>query len=201
MKDITGCVYYHLTVLRPDGRANDGRVKWLCICECGNHTTATKNNLENGKKKSCGCKTSEMLKTNIKHGMRSHLLYPIWASMISRCHNENDPSFKDYGGRGIIVCPEWREDIHLFIKDMGQRPDGTSIDRIDNTGEYSKSNCRWATQREQHNNRRNTVMLSDGVSITDASEEMGIRRHTLYMRKRRGWTDEEIKNGKRSTKK
>lgn len=201
MKDITGTIYHHLTVVRPDGRANDGRVKWLCVCECGKFCNATKNNLENGNKKSCGCKTSEMLKTNLKHGMKNHKLYSTWHSMISRCHNEEDPSFKHYGGRGIEVCKRWREDINNFIEDMGERPSGLSIDRFDNFSGYNKENCRWANQKEQHENRRNTVRLSDGISINELSEKTGVKRQTLYMRKRRGWTDEEIRNGSRTAKK
>ena len=97
--------------------------------------------LENGKISSCGC-------TN------THALYRVWYGMKSRCYNKNFTDFKNYGGRGIRVCDRWRRNFNAFIEDMGERPEGTTLDRIDNNGDYEPANCKWSTYREQNMNMR-----------------------------------------------
>ena len=120
-----------------------------------------------------------------RHGMTDHPLYGVWYSMISRCDNPKDTSYRLYGARGIRVCKNWYK-IENFLKDMGDRPNGTSIDRIDVNGDYSKTNCRWATRKEQAlNTRRNIdkIKFSGKLqTLSEWSDETGIPYQVLYRR-------------------
>lgn len=116
--------------------------------------------------------------------------YNTWVNMISRCKYENLPAYKDYGGRGITVCERWM-DFQNFLDDMGTRPAGTSIDRINNDGNYEPGNCRWATGVEQCKNRRSNRMLTlngKTMCLTDWCSEFGITRAAVTFRLKRGWT-------------
>jgi len=196
MKDITGKKYNYLTAIKTVGKNKENRFLWECLCDCGNSIVTTKNQLDYGNRKSCGCKNNA---DKIKHGMRNHDLYSTWSNMIRRCTVKSDRSFPDYGGRGITVCSEWM-DINSFIRDMGERPSKNhSIDRIDNEKGYSKDNCRWATLIQQARNKRDTVFITykgETKSLSDWAEFKGVKRGTMYMRKRRGYTVDEIINGK-----
>lgn len=197
MSDITGKKYGKLTVVSQAGKNGEGRKKWLCECECGGSGIYYKNNLDNGRSH-CGCDANRT--PNLKHGMRKHRLYPTWASMVNRCSNPNCADYKDYGARGISVCDEWVNDPAKFISDMGDRPSGCSLDRIDNNKGYSKENCRWADNYTQMKNRRVTAKLDNGMSVNDVAKKTGLDSRTVYMRKYRGWTDEEIISGIRTKK-
>jgi|GEM_PF-2384486 len=128
---------------------------WRCVCDCGTVRDVQGYNLSSGKTNSCGCFSADVAsRNNKKHGMRKSTEYRIWSLMIQRCHNKNNPGYRNWGSRGIKVCDAWLESFENFYKDMGRRPDGTSLDRIDNDGNYEPSNCRWATKRQQTLNRR-----------------------------------------------
>lgn len=159
IKDLTGQRFNMLTVLGLDSRKP---VYWKCKCDCGGETRVTTGNLRQGKVKSCGCLSHI---GNTKHNMHNTKLYSKYSGMLRRCNNKNEKSYKNYGGRGISVCPEWSHSFmsfyHWAINNGYQ--DGLTIDRIDNNGNYCPENCRWVDNKTQSNNRRsNRIYTMDG---------------------------------------
>lgn len=122
-----------------------------------------------------------------KHRLYKNRSYQCWHQMMYRCYKPNHAAFKSYGGRGILVCKRWHS-LFNFIEDMGERPEGMTIERIDNNRGYSPKNCKWATLGEQGINKRNSRRLSDGRTIAEWSHKLGISRSTLRGRLERGWT-------------
>jgi len=165
----------------------------VCHCDCGGEVIVSLGNLVHGATRSCGCLHIEMLVArSTTHGMtqggKPTPEYEAWSGLRKRCNNELSPDFPNYGGRGISVCQEWG-DFSVFLTDMGARPEGASIDRIDNDLGYCKSNCRWATPAEQARNRRNSIHiehLGRRMALAAWAAELGIARHTMYSRYRKG---------------
>lgn len=133
------------------------------------------------------------------HDMSRTKIYKAWQQMKVRCYSSNHPSYAQHGARGIEVCERWHV-FENFFEDMGPRPDGMSLDRIDNNGNYEPGNCRWATQREQMNNRRPTIWISHmGMDrpMKEWAEITGTAYGALMSRYRRGWSHEDIICGRK----
>lgn len=167
-----------------------GRVTFLCKCDCGGETSVNSNNLTSGAVQSCGCLGREIGIGVSKHGGSYSPTYVSWSSMLKRCTNPNFDSYPRYGGRGITVCDRWR-DYANFLADMGERPEGHSLDRYpNNTGNYEPGNVRWATPREQQRNRSDNVLITHGgltLGLHEWSERTKIDARTIYGRLKADW--------------
>lgn len=193
--DLVGQVFDYLT---PIEKAHENNTYgFICECKCGNTLFVPTYELIKGIKKSCGCKhTDVLIERNYRHGMTNTRLYRVWANMIKRTENENEPSYKDYGARGIKVCEEWH-DFVVFMEWALEHgyTDELTIERIDVDGNYCPDNCRWATRKEQGYNKRNSVKLEyNGEVLTQSqlAERLGTDPKTIFGRIKRGWSIEEI---------
>lgn len=173
----------------------NGHWFWECLCDCGNTTSAQGATLESGERHSCGCTRARNLRARrLTHGYSCSATYTCWSQMIQRCTNPKNIGWSHYGGRGINVCERWRSSFVLFLHDMGERPPGMTIDRINVNGGYCPENCRWASIIEQRRNKRNTIYLMlDGKeeSLMDAAERLGINAKSLRKRLALGWSHDD----------
>lgn len=192
LTDRIGERYGRLVVVERAAKAanpKDTNARWLCKCDCGKSAVAYGCDLKRGKVVSCGCWNAEK---RIKHGMSRTHINGVWRGMLDRCRNPKSREFGNYGGRGIKVCERWN-DFSAFFADMGHRPPGYQIDRINNDGNYEPGNCRWATPKQQQNNKRETRMLEFNgktQSLGYWAVETGIKWDTLRCRLRYGWSAE-----------
>ena len=197
--DLSNQKFGRLTVFAPTKkRGSGGSVFWFCICECGNQKNISGTSLRNGQTKSCGCLFKEVARNkgfNRKtHGMACTRVYSIWSNMKSRCYSTTNKKYHLYGGRGIVVCDRWKDSFENFYADMGEPPLDCSLDRINVNGNYEKENCRWATQKEQQNNRRDNVIITVGekpMTMTEYCEKHNLNSDKVQQRLKRGWTQEQ----------
>lgn len=195
IKDITGQVFGRLVALEVSQLDSKGRACWRCLCSCGNYHVVPSYNLGIGNTTSCGCYQREKAKaTATTHGQYHTSTYKIWSSMVARCSSPKNMAFDNYGGRGITVCESWKI-FENFFKDMGQRPLGKTLDRVDNDKGYSLLNCRWVTREEQGRNKRGNIYLLDHgkkVLLLDYAASVGKTRRQVYGQYRRGTLPEGV---------
>lgn len=175
LKDLTGQRFGRLEVLGRAAATQGNRgARWLCKCDCGNETISRSDALKNGRAKSCGCRRAElggkrMVEMHTTHGMYGTPEYRTWRSMVDRCTNPNSQCWSDYGGRGVTVRKRWLK-FENFYADMGNRPEGTTLDRIDVNGGYEPDNCRWADRKTQARNKRNNHLIEHGGETLTMAE-------------------------------
>lgn len=196
IRGLKGKRFGRLIVLDRGGVAPNGEILWSCQCQCGRITKVMSWSLVSGNTRSCGClKIEKFLGRITKHGhstrSRTAPAYTSWCKMLTRCNNPNDTHYDRYGGRGIKVCKRWTEKFENFLNDMGERPIGSTLERINNDGDYEPGNCRWVTRKDQMRNRCNTPFVTyEGkrIAVVALAERLGISRYKLYHRiVRRGW--------------
>jgi hypothetical protein len=170
--------------------------RWLCRCVCGTTRRVPRYDVMHGKSKGCGCVRRVALPkaakaANTTHGLGDSTEMRIWADMKRRCHSPHRPDYKRYGARGITVCEEWRNSFEAFLRDMGRRPKGCTLDRKDNDAGYSPSNCRWLPNKAQGRNRRTNVLYAfagEQITLAEIADRTGINVNTIRSRLGRGWT-------------
>ena len=178
--DLSGMVFGDLTAISRS--VHKGKSKWLCVCVCGVQKTVYATHLLRGNSKTCSSGGTHGL------GIRTPG-YSSWQNMITRCTQPSHMHYANYGGRGITVCARWRESFANFYADMGDRPDGHSLDRVDTNGNYEPGNCRWATHKQQQNNMRSNVLVEHegrAMTIAQFADATGIPYATVYDRYARG---------------
>lgn len=197
--DLLGRKFGRLTVVLKLGKSD--RWAWLCRCECGNQQKATGHNLTRGRIVSCGCRRQEVLDgQRFVHGMTNTPTWKVWKGIIKRCTQLRCKAYPNYGGRGIKVCDKWLT-FAGFYEDMGERPTGLTIERVDFNGDYCKENCKWAPQSEQASNTRRVRFVEvngERMSLTRACAALGIRYSRVLDRiNKLGWPIEKAMEGEK----
>lgn len=174
--DLTGQKSGRLTVLEVDLSKQTRKTYWICQCDCGNIVSVRSDRIISGRSKSCGCYKNELsaerVAKNHTHKQSHTKLHNTWLGMKSRCYNKNNDRYEQWGGRGITVCDEWKNDFVSFYKwslENGYSEELT-IDRIDNDGNYEPNNCRWTNQKQQSRNRRTNINITIGNSTKTLTE-------------------------------
>ena len=181
--------YGRLVVVGVEGSV---RLKHECVCDCGKVVFVRLCSLRSGNTKSCGCLRADAVSRRFsKHGLVWTKEYTSWQLMKDRCYNKKNKTYRYYGGKGIRVCSEWKNDFPKFLLDMGKKPSSDfSIDRIDGLKNYNNENCRWATKTEQVRNRKNTIKINyEGVErpLAEWCEILNLDYTKTYKRLWRGW--------------
>lgn len=206
-KDLLGMKFSRLTVIARDENNKSKKPHWFCKCDCGKIKEKSVNSYDliNGRTRSCGCLQKEHLKgLNKTHGLLNHKIYHIRQSMVQRCYYPKNNRYHMYGERGIKVCDEWLGSsglVNFYNWAMANGYDENAprgqctIDRIDVNGDYCPENCRWATMKEQQNNRTNNRIISYGdklYTISELSDELKIPYKTLAYRINHGWSEKDL---------
>ena len=188
-KDMTGQKFGRWTLIERHESSTPKGIRYLCECECGNERVVGACELRRGKSKSCGCLREEL---KVKHGGFGTGEWNTWMSMKQRCYNTKDNAYKNYGGRGILMCNRWLESFSDFVNDMGKRPDNHSIERVDNDKGYSPDNCVWATRKQQSRNTRASHFITvngETKVLQDWANDLGTKHTAILHRLNRGWSE------------
>lgn len=169
--------------------SKEGRCEtWVAKCDCGTIKTVKKAKLISNRTTSCGCRKREVGRT---HGMSNSCEFKCWTNMKKRCLNKNSKAYKHYGGRGITICKTWRDSFEAFYRDMGHKPKGYTLERVDNNGNYEPGNCKWANRKQQAKNRRVARLLTHNnrtENIADWSRITGLSTSAIDYRLKTGMT-------------
>lgn len=198
-QDLTGMRFGRLTVIEESYKEN-GKVYWRCRCDCNEETIVQGSKLRGGQTKSCGCLFDEYMQDRIKYFYKDRVhqkLYKTWACMKQRCYNPHNASYNNYGGRGITVCQEWKDNFLNFYNWAinNHYNDKLIIERKNVNGNYDPTNCKWATAKEQQNNTRANVHIEYNgqiKNIKEWSEITGIPYYILQTRYSNGDMDERL---------
>jgi hypothetical protein len=180
------------TAIEGDIKRKGGkRIFWKCICDCGTERLVSTEDLMSGHSKSCGCSIGI---PRGSHGLSYDKLYKTWSGMVQRCENENSASWKYYGGKGVVVCKEWRLSFKCFWEWANNNgyEDGLTIDRLDNNGNYEPLNCRWVTIKENNRNKgciKKLTINGDTKKLVEWCELFNVNPSTVYRRLKEGWTE------------
>lgn len=191
--DLTGMKFNRWTALyRVANRGTE--LAWKCRCDCGKEKDVRQTGLRTGTSKSCGCWNRERLCMPRTHGWSGTSEYTTWNQMKERCLNPKVKAYSRYGGRGISVCDRWRE-FSNFLEDMGPHPEGLTLERIDNDGNYEPRNCRWATRKEQNRNRKSSRKIAGFGRVKllcEWADELNLSSQFIHYHVGRGKTIEQI---------
>lgn len=194
-RDLTGQTFSRLTALRRvENAPGYGQARWLFRCECGTEIVTFGYNVCHGRQRSCGCYHTDN-PSRLRHGAAGTPEHSTWIHIRQRCGNKSNKRYSDYGGRGIKVCARWNV-FENFLADMGERPPGMTIERIDNDGNYEPDNCRWASRREQVRNRRKSnpyTFHGKTQGLAYWADEKGLPYKVLWFRySEMGWRGEKL---------
>lgn len=194
--DYIGKKVHSLTAIGlAERKPSDKEWKLRCLCECGRETYITPSQFRRGVVKSCGCKRATVCTKQKGHS--KHPLYHVWLQMMYRCYKKTSKAYGRYGGRGISVCEEWH-DFESFVRwsdSVGGRPDGYTLDRINNNGDYNPYNCRWVPMKIQNINKSDNIVIGysgKSQTLSEWANQLGIKWVTLHNRYVRGWSIERM---------
>lgn len=195
-KDLTGKRFGSLVIVGASTARKQGQIVWDYLCDCGVRGQRVGGNLKRTKAASCGCQTASAIRAEHQtHGRTNSFVYRVWSSMCARCHTPSSSVWQHYGGRGVVVCAQWRGvgGFAQFLRDVGEPPDEKhSIERLNVDGDYTPNNCAWISSKRQARNTRRTVRAPDGTAVVDLAEAAGLPHSTVIQRiQKLGWSLEE----------
>lgn len=202
-EDLSNKKLGRLLVIKRVENSRFSTTRWLCKCDCGNELIVFGCHLRSGHTRSCGCISKEIIRQaehKPKHGLIKTRIYKIWNGIRNRTNikTANKEMYKNYSGRGIKICDEWKEFINFYNWSMANGyKENLTIDRIDNNGDYEPSNCRWTTWKKQQNNKRNNVIIefnNEKHTLEEWNDKKGFTKGLIRNRLRRGWSIERALN-------